>query len=66
MDGLYACGIMSQLCQLVYEIEILEESFPRFQQLYHTSEKRRRVNLLDFSTSAQTTTNAIIEQLTAS
>jgi hypothetical protein len=62
ISGLCESGVVVKNCKLVYEIEIEELSLPKFRKLFpQTIEVRKKVNLLNLSTTAQKTTTVLLQ-----
>jgi hypothetical protein len=62
INSLSESGVVVKSCKLVYEIEIEELSLPKFRKLFpQTIEVRKKVNLLNLSTTAQKTTTILLQ-----
>ena len=61
MDALDRNGVIESVCRLVYEIEIDEGSLEKLRKSFpDVIEIKRKVNVLNLSTSAQKTTRSIL------
>lgn len=62
IDALDRNGVIENVCRLVYEIEVEESSLEKLRKEFSTVvEVKRKVNILNLSTSAQKTTRSILE-----